>query len=134
MQQAAWLSQLAWKHKQRDLRPAAAIALARWMGAWGWQEAAVEKYALPTLIELLEDGSIELRPWAALALGVAAAEARDREFGPAPDRAQEALLECWDDSGNADLRAACALGLALTGGNEALAAIRKEALKTRERC
>lgn len=133
MQQAAWLSELALKHKQSALRPAAIIALARWVGAWGWQEAAIEKHALPALIEVLEDGSVELRPWSALALGVAAAEARGRELGAAPDRVREALHDCWDNTGNAELRAACVLGLALTGGGDVLPIVRKEALKTRGR-
>lgn len=133
MKQAAWLSQLALQHPQRELRPAAAIAMARWIGAWGWTEPAVEEYAIPALLHMLEDGSIELRPWAALALGVAAAEARNAELGAPPDRARKALRDCLEDSGNAELRAACALGLALIGGQEFLPAIRKEALKTRGR-
>lgn len=131
--QARWLASIASKHKNRDLRPAAVIALARAIGAWGWAEPAVEETALPSLIDLLDVGSSELQPWAALALGVAVAEARHRDLGAPPASIAEALQESWEDARSAELRAACVLGLALTGGNGVLASIRKEALKSRGR-
>ena len=124
-----WLAEVTMEHRQSEIRPAAVIALARSIGQLGWQHTAVETVAVPLLIELLDGKEVELRPWAALALGVAAVEARSRGPIASPATVLEALLDGHADSRSAEMRAALALGLGLLGEPEGLPAIRAEAIK-----
>ncbi|MAW61287.1 MAG: hypothetical protein CMJ94_10685 [Planctomycetes bacterium] len=124
-----WLAEVALHHRQRLVRPAASIALARIIGQLGWEAPAVEEHATPALLALLDDGDVALRPWAAMALGIAAVEARSRHQLDVPAAISGKLLDAIAQSRDADQRAAYALGLALLGDPAALPAIRREALK-----
>lgn len=129
----ALLANWAEDSPNRDLRPAAMMALGQAIGRLGWHHPSVERHAKPALLDLLRNGTSDTPRWASLALGVAAAEAEAAGHGRVPLEVTDRLLREHQSANANDLRTTTALALGMAGAPQAHDRVRKHALDRNSR-
>ena len=109
----------------RQVRNFALVSLGFLGGELGPHAGLVSAEVLPFLVRQMEKGATAQRPWAALSLGVLAAEARSAGHGELPDSVGRAVTRQFKKTKSPVRRGAYAIGLGLMRFEEARESVHK---------